>query len=62
MSSPSSIRPIIMLVHSRLEWNSLQVPKSVRWLVVRERGKVFCDSAQRHHSGLHLHLSYLFRG
>merc|ERR1719370_662698 len=62
MRSTPSIRPIIMLIHSRLEWHSLQVPKSVCWLVVRKRGKVFCDSAERHHSGLHFHLSQLLRG
>merc|ERR1719430_2638301 len=61
MGSSPSIRPVIMLVHSRLEWHSLQVPKSVCWLVVRKRGKAFCDSAERHHSRLHLHLGQLLR-
>merc|ERR1712130_42150 len=50
-----------MLVYSRLEWHSLQVPESVCWLVVRKRGKVFCDSAERHHSRLQLHLGQLLR-
>merc|ERR1719367_349613 len=61
MGSSPSIRPIIMLVYSRLEWHSLQVPESVCWLVVRKRGKVFCDSAERHHSRLQLHLGQLLR-
>merc|ERR1719210_885501 len=56
MGSSPSVRPIIMLVHSRLEWHSLQVSESVCWLVVRKRGKVFRDSAERYHSRLHLHL------
>jgi hypothetical protein len=56
------VRPIVSLIHARLERHPRHAAKLVRGLVVRQRGQILHDAAQRYTRALAPHFSQLFSG